>query len=137
MDFKLNKKQRQVLEQLTLNKKEDERTNNRFKCAGLVYHESERWNGYKPYWIFGDYDPVYKHITLAIVEKLRGLGMVKIYFDKKTKQPLTADLTTSGRNYIESLTVKQEDRLDMDRLHRIHQLVYHPVRHEKKRQKNK
>lgn len=99
----------------------------------LIYHSLEQSNGFKPYWthqLVRVGDPV-KKFTLATVDSLSQLGMVRINFFKK--EPWRAEITTSGRNYLKSLSVPTEDRLNLDVLHRIHQLVYNPMQREKKR----
>jgi hypothetical protein len=127
MDFKLNKKQKDVLYGLT-----------KLTRQKLIYYAPLFINeDFTPYWrleVVRTGRPV-KRFILATIESLKKLGMVRIKFIDG--QPKTAYITTSGRNYVKSLAVPNNDRLDMDVLHRIHQMVYHPVRKEKKRQKNK
>lgn len=122
MDFKITKKQREVLSALSLRPK-----------TKLVYSEAGYNNGFKPYWIYNATDAyhLFKKVNLATVDALKKLGMVRIKF--KGNVPETATITTSGRNYLKSLDTPTEDRLDLDKLHRINQLVYRPMQKETKR----
>lgn len=126
MDFKITKKQKEVL--YILAKKSDTK---------LVFSEPSYNNGFKPYWLCDeakdDDDNYYllKKVSLATVDALKKLGMVRIKF--KGNVPETATITTSGRNYLKSLDTPTEDRLDLDKLHRINQLVYRPMQKETKR----
>lgn len=126
MDFSLTKKQIKVLEQLAV--------------PGAMFFMcfASKDNGYKSFWDyilpaqdgaeFNDFKP----IKLSTVDPLVQQGMVELICNE-AGYPAVATITTNGRDYLKSLKVNEEGRLDMEKFYNVHQLVYNPMQKEKKR----
>ena len=126
MDFSLTKKQIKALEQLA------EPGAMFFMCFPA------KENGYIPHWDYvlpaqeGTKFSDFKPIKLSTVDPLVQYGMVELQCNE-AGQPAVTIITTDGRNYIKSLKVNKEERLDMEKFYKVHQLVYNPMNKEKKR----
>ncbi len=122
-DFTLARKQLKLLKQL------EEQGSYLIKVKRLVPdgYTTEEWE------INNYFLRTYKlpRIALHVVHDLLSLGLVMYRDEDKTE----CELSISGWNYLKSLEIPDEDRLDLDKLHRIHELVYRPVQKEKKRKK--
>ena len=128
MDFSLTKKQTEALEQLAV--------------PGAMFFMCfpEKENGYKPHWDYvlpaqeGTQFSDFKPIKLSTVDPLVQYGMVELQCNEGG-YPAVAIITTNGRNYIKSLKVNKEERLDMEKFLVIHKLTYQPMQKQTKRKK--
>lgn len=122
VDFTLARKQLKVLREL---EKPGIYLTKVKRLAPAGYTEDE--------WEYANYPGDYKlpRIALHVVHDLLSFGLVMYRNEDKTE----CELDISGCNYLKSLEIPDEDRLDMDKLYRIHQLIHNPMQKEKKRQK--